>query len=81
MQELTQAGIRTDDAQYEAYNQRVTAANGKFESIGRGARIRCARELRIAPAQVSNVLNMNYLSLATLEKIEGWLEKNAVQPG
>jgi hypothetical protein len=74
METLTQSGIRTDDAQHKAYSQRVQKVSKGFDSLGRGARIRCARELRMAPAQVSNVLNLNYLSLATLGRIEGWLK-------
>jgi len=73
--ELTQKLIRMDDQAYELYARRVHDAGVKMDALGRGARIRCAGELRTNPAAVSNVLNLRLVSVRVLGKIEAWLEQ------
>lgn len=60
--------------QADEYVARVDTARVVVNGMARGTRARLASELKLTPATISNVLNLRQRSVATLLKIEQWLQ-------
>lgn len=55
------------------YEARQAAVEEYFAAQPRGARTRCAFDIEVSPATISQVVSGNRTSLATLSLIEEWI--------